>query len=504
MNPNSQKQIRELTPRLRDYKTTAALGELNSLSKTTLYTSSVISNEVDIKFKEWQSEKTISFAADLLNSAIIVNDINTAKQASDFILSSKENVNSSLINLAKSILSADTNVKQDRTMLNNEILRKSISEYKIKLKKYPQNAIGWCELARLYTFIKQYDKAELALKKALILSPNNRFILRTAIGFYTHLNDPEIAKFVLNKSILLPSDPWLIANDIVLSDILDYRSKYIRDGKRHIESNNFSNKNLTELSSALATIELTKGSMKKAKKLYSISLKDPTDNTLAQAMWAKDRSKNIIENEHIEKIDIPFDFEAKFYVYRQTGELDKSLIEIDRWINDQTFSKDPYSWGSYVASVGLRKYNVAIKILHKGLEFNPNDFTILNNLVFSYANLGDINQMNYYYNKLTNVYNNDKAGDNDVVFFATSGLFFYKSGNIELGRKGYESSIKISKEKNNKNAEILAKIYLAKEEFLQNTDEKYKFFDDAIKLSEYISEIEIVNEINYLRTLFNR
>lgn len=502
MNLSNNNNPREIVPRIRDYKTTAALGELDAISKSSKQLNMKLQNGNEIlrKYDEWKKGKSISFAADLLNSAIVSSEKEIAREVATFILSI-DNENIILLkNLANSVLEDEANFITDKPMQNFDVMKK-IRELKQNLVLYPKNSIAWCELSRLYILLRQYPNAENSLLNAYRINPNNRYVLRMAVGLFVHLNEPEKAKFYLNKSDLLKYDPWLMANDIVVSGMIEKTSRYINEGKRLIESQNLSDKSLTELSSVLATIEMSNGKRKKAKQLYRLSLSDPTENSLAQALWAFQVADNIVEFENVKSIKVPLDFEAEFYKYQNAKMLDKSLIEINKWINDQPFSREAYYHGSYVAAVGLRKYSVAVNLLRRGLEYTPNDFLLLNNLTFSYLKQNDMVEAEKTYKKLMVAFNNDNSISNKIVFLATTGLLNYKLNRSQIGRDFYEEAIKLAKQTKYKNAEVLCKIYLATEELLLDSSECTQYFNDAVDSSLGIDEIEILNELDFLKTL---
>ncbi len=53
-----------------------------------------------------------------------------------------------------------------------------------RLHSYPENAIAWIDLARAYTILGHIDAGRRAIKIALSLTSENRFVLRSAARFF--------------------------------------------------------------------------------------------------------------------------------------------------------------------------------------------------------------------------------------------------------------------------------------------------------------------------------
>ena len=68
------------------------------------------------------------------------------------------------------------------------------------------------------------QKAERAIRAALQLAPNNRFVLRSAARFI-HIGEPEIARTLLVGAEAIQSDPWLMASEIAIAEFLGKPSR---------------------------------------------------------------------------------------------------------------------------------------------------------------------------------------------------------------------------------------------------------------------------------------
>ena len=147
--------------------------------------------------------------------------------------------------------------------------------------------------AVFYTIIGQEEKAKRAIKNALFLAPENRFVLRSMARFFVHLGEEGIAfaHDTIKRSQITKHDPWIIATEISLATLRQRSSTLAKSGLQLVESGLFHPFNISELASSLATLELKNGKIKNSKKLFINSLTSPNDNSLAQAEWASQEAK---------------------------------------------------------------------------------------------------------------------------------------------------------------------------------------------------------------------
>ena len=150
-----------------------------------------------------------------------------------------------------------------------------------KLNAYPRNPILWTNLARLYTSLGVQDKATRAMRVALSLAPENRFILRAASRLCLHQGEPEEAHQILLRAPNLTADPWLLAAEIATASARGKTSRLVKTGRNLLESPRHSPFDLSELASALGTLEIMEGNRRAAHRLITVSLGKPTENSIA-------------------------------------------------------------------------------------------------------------------------------------------------------------------------------------------------------------------------------
>jgi Tfp pilus assembly protein PilF len=493
--PNDKK--RNVIPRWRDFKQTIELGELKSITNPKKKLELNVQSPFHAsKIQDWQTDRSVKRAIELLNSSIIFEDQENSLNTATFLKSSKES-SAPLKKVAEQIMyptDFDTTFEQ---LLNLEEFDKVIGG-KIKhlrkcLDHNPYNSISWIELARLFLIIGKEQAAERCILVATQLAPDNRYISRIGSRFFTHTGDYKKAKQILKANIAFKADPWLVSADIGISSLADKSSFNIKIGRELVASQNYSAFDLNELFSALATEELNSGNNKNSKRLFNESLVSPNDNSLAQAVWARSHIGDLNLNQGV------FDrtrnvFEAKarqFFNGKSWGPAYSSIVQ---WFIDQPFSSDPAVFGSFIATSLLEKYDEGIKICKYGLKSTPNDFTLLNNLTFAYLKNNNIKEAQQTFAR---IHSEGLADQQRVVYLATKGLLHYKMGQLESGEALYNEASVLAARTKNKKLQLLADVYhlIAKTEL--DHDEQ-----NILKLDRLVKELEPMDVV-YLKDLVN-
>ena len=143
---------------------------------------------------------------------------------------------------------------------------------------------------------------------------------------------------------------------------------------------------ITELASAIATLELNAGDNRKARKLFHQSLVEPTDNSIAQVEWASQKISNLtLERRHL---NAPLSYEARALDFYLEGKWSETYTECVSWLNDEPYSTRPTVLGTFIASVALQNFSEAAQLARRSLKANPNSQLLLNNLTFALVSAG--------------------------------------------------------------------------------------------------------------------
>jgi tetratricopeptide (TPR) repeat protein len=413
--------------------------------------------------RAWGENKTLSFATDLVSSAFVVGLPDAAREAAKLVLDDKWGAGEIAKRIARSLLSApsESTASESPRRPGQDDLYSEIHLNRQTLQKDPRNPLVWLDLARTYTILGVKTKAEQALVAALNLAPHNRYVLRSAARFFIHGDDPQHAHQILLGANKTRFDPWLLAAEIAVSCIVDRPSRLVRTAKAMLDSGHFHPSHLSELSSALATLELVYGNAKKSRGLFRQSLVAPTDNSVAQFRWAGQHVGGLeLERRYLET---PFSFEARAWEELKAKKWQASLSETWNWFFDQPFSVRPVLLGSFLALTMMEDFVEGEKILRLGLVSNRNDPIVLNNLTFALASQGKEKEAGKILSRIDYFALKEQE---KVVITATKGLLEFRRGNPDLGRKLYLDAIADAKDPWGKQYRIRASAYLLQEEMI--------------------------------------
>ena len=473
------KEKRNVIPRWRSFKDTVALGELARAPK--VLPSPPRDEQLARRLWEWSRNRTIWHAADLVGCAFVLRRPEVAKEAAEFILSTK-NSPAAAASLASRLLNQKARPTRPQiTAAHGDVreVRGVIHLARQRLQEDPRNAIQWVDLALQYTVLGMDEQADRAINIATSLGRNNRFILRAASRFHVHHGDVERAHSLLKNAPSTRNDPWLLAAEIALAAAAGLPSGFARLGRRLLDDESINPTHLTELASELATLELSYGKVRNAKKLFRRSFTGANENSLAQAEWAWQQVSG--HQLDMSGFDVPYDFEAQAWHAFQIGAWDLALANSKSWLVDQPFSRRPAILGSYVASSILEDYRAAAEISERSLLPNPTDPILLNNLAFAYANLDQLNDAQAALDKV----DKRKATGYDLICLtATQGLVYYRQGRVEDGRNLYRQALRLAEQSKNAMYYAEALIHLALEEIRSGSDYAKGAVDAAQKAAE--------------------
>ncbi len=197
------------------------------------------------KIEDWKRNRSLSFATDLLGEALIICDKSSDTIAAvDFVLKPDSGASYAAKSLASRIHKIVQQpprpaVDQPPIILDKDDFKLQIHETRQRLRRTPDNALAWSDLSYAYGSIGLNDDAWRAMRIALALAPNNRYLLRSAVRLLMHAKKPDRALHLLRSSDPLQSDPWLVAAEIAVSNRIDKAPKTIRASKRLLNSGNF-------------------------------------------------------------------------------------------------------------------------------------------------------------------------------------------------------------------------------------------------------------------------
>jgi tetratricopeptide (TPR) repeat protein len=490
-----QNTVRRIVPRWHSFAEARDSAELDPI---TLSTSPKAETTEFLQSKEeqWRSSKELFFALDLLNAANVLGVSPGAKEAAEFVLRQREGVTPIARKIARRILGKSEPVSDETSLVSGrQASGQLIKETKERRILEPRNAFVWSELARLYALIGLPEQARRPMQIAIILAPQNRFIIRSATRFFLHINEPDRALSLLRSSEYTAHDPWLMAAEIAVSSVLEKTPRFVKEARAAKDNKNIDPLHISEMAAALASLEMWAGNDKRATKTFMESLTRPTENTLAQVVWAANMVG--LSKLPFDQFKVPNAFEAQALDARSKSDWKNAIIHCDKWATAESFSSRPYSIASSIATSLLGEHADAELIAKMGLMTNPAHPGLLNNIAFAQAEQGKPNEAAETLNRV----DLKKANTiGRICLLATSGLISFKLGKPEDGRASYEAAISLAHRLGMLEIKATAQMYLARElaktggtgfhELLEAGSEKLKASSDpfARALAKVISE----------------
>ena len=430
---------RQAIPRCLDYSTACALGLLRIIKKQEqAQEKEVLSSRTR---QEWQNSPSLATAVDLVAEALIVKKFESdeAIKAAQHILREAPASSRLIRDLANHFLEKPSSGKIELSSETQiDFRRERIASLKKSVRLYSVNPLAWSDMALSYATLGQAEKARLAMEVALSLGKNNRLILRSAARCFMHMEEPDRAVSILNRSGLCPYDPWIASAEIAISESTGLRSKCVSKAKHLIQDDNLTHFSRSELVVGIGTMELKNGAARRAKTLLRQGIHDPTENALAQAEWMAIQLGTDIGNIAQLGDKVPASYEAQaryFYFNKQFAD---SLKASEMWSRYQPLSSRPIILSSFLAAVCLNDDAEALRILNSSTPAQRNDPLVINNYAFSLARSGEITAA---VQALSKVNFHDLSYHQKLVFSATQGLISFRTGDVERGRELYSTVV---------------------------------------------------------------
>lgn len=390
--------------------------------------------------QDWQKNPNIANAGDLIGAAIVQNGIEDAnvKAAIEYVLSHKDMSSNPLYNVACGLSGEDIPVVET---IDDLKYTQQIAHLKAILRNYPLDAICHVEIARLYLMLGQQEHAKYHMEWALRLDSNSRYVVRAAARYYLHNKDKEKAQQIVRSCQMYKRDPWLLAAEISLSQLRGTTSREIKRGIDLIESGNYSNFELTELCSAIATEEMINGAFTKSRRLFNKSLIAPNDNSVAQAQWVNENNNMQLERMGIVQVPEKF-WEANAYRYFAHEDYERSLECSKQWVCQEMFSTRATMYAYRIAATYMQNMEEGEKILRDSIRTNKENNLLLNDYAYTLALNGKPEEAAKQISKVK-----IEGEDNFEVMIcatATKGLVAFRLHDTEKGHQLYREAIELS------------------------------------------------------------
>jgi Flp pilus assembly protein TadD len=493
-----EKQPRDVIPRWRPFEIAShSDGELSS-ARVSANPEVTEADEAAFErvLEAFETDQSIWQAGDLIVMAKTLGHDDVALRVAAFVEKHRQVATPTLTHIADDLL----NPVRDR---NEGTARTRIHRLRARIAAFPQNAIAWSDLALNYTLEGQFDQAQRAMRAAIQVAPNNRFILRSAARFYIHQNDLERAHTLLARADATPNDPWLLAAEIATARSAGTTSRFMRRAHDFLEGHTFQERHLSELASAVGTTEGDSPTARRLaiRRLISKSLVDPTENSVAQAQWhatntgfAPAFDKN---SESRGMLQAHLVYEGQAWQAYIEGDFDTALLQARRWLDDQPFSSRPAILASQIALLPGMDARLALMIGERAVTPNPHDTVLWNNVAYARAMLGDIDGAN---DAIRKIRLRDLDPSERLYVGATKGAIAFRSGRPSEGRDLYIAAMDEFSDAGGKRFDfplyVLAFAHLAYEEAVAKTPEADEFLTAITAIGEKIKRADLTRVIS--------
>lgn len=482
-------QDRQVIPRWRYYRQALRTGEL-------LHAANARSSNLEIKYdlsdierrvEDFKNTPNVTTATDIVETAIVA-DVGDVLSEAAKLLESVKSLPPAIRQIAKRAVSPNEDIipgsYSDQLASPALDARAIVRELKAAIERFPGVAYLWVDMARAYSALGQSRKASHSLAVALFLAPSDRFVLRSAARHEIHTDNADHAVWLLRKNTdLLRSDPWVAAAEIAASAVAHESQHYLKRSRGFLARSQRSPFEVSELASAIATVELEAGADKAARKLFRESLRSPNDNSLAQAQWGSRRLTGLVIPQSAME-EVPFSYEAMTLSAVERMDWQAALAKCRDWMLDEPYSGVPSSGGSFYAMTALDDPVQAEKFARAGLVSNPGDLVLTNNLVVALASQGHVAEARKYMSML-HPPRDDKPGLAMVT--ATQGLVEIHDKHFEDGIALYRTALEIAQSERLRRTHCLILLHLA---------DSLKGYDQSAAAEPYVAALPAVKQLN--------
>jgi hypothetical protein len=445
---------------------------------------------------DWKVRPGVSVASELVCAAWTLGLDSAAVNAAEFVLAQNSapplarDIATLYLRLSALLPNAKSKGESDRIPspgsrpilpLDLRLFFLEIHKIRRQLSQYPRNPVLWCNLSRLYTTLGEREKAEYSMRVALALACENRYVLRAASRLYLHHGEGDRAHWLLARSGELVSDPWILSAEIATASAIGKTSRQVKNARKIVAAGRHSLFHLSELSSALGTLDAKAGNRKSSRKLVHLSLRRPSENSIAQAHWLS-RSLNLIQVDEVDQKESP---EANAWHSWVNADWETAMIAGRRWQEGQPFSSRPAAFCSHLAIEVLEDFPLAVQTAEFGLRSNPEDFHLRNNLAFAFAARGELDMARV---ELKKAALNAQDPERLTILAATKGFIAFRSGFAREGRFFYNSAISAAGIHRFEKWGAIARIHLGLESLRINEPDGEQLRNEALERAAILSE----------------
>ncbi|PSR15142.1 hypothetical protein C8255_23295 [filamentous cyanobacterium CCP3] len=406
----------------------------------------------------WQNDSSVSNAEEFLSVSLVAQKVGdrSVVDAAHKIVSSK-NSSMGIIAIAQALTSGSPFSSISDDFLEQANLQIGIQKKKKLLEEHPRDSLLIMELALAYTNLGQFAAAENLVNRAVSLTPNSRFVLRSTARFLCHRNKPDEALSLLQRSPRIDSDAWIKSAELAIAGLIQAPIQNWRKSRALAADTSLPPRDRSELISEIATLEFASGARRAGLKQVRNAVEDPTENAIAQIAFLSGETNNFSIEDVLH--DISGSMEAQSLDFYRKGQLKSAFEACLAWRKVEPFSIRPAVFGSFLSTTKQNSVDLGIELAKNGLRSNPGHPILLNNLAVLLAYKGDVaNAAKYAEQSRSN-----SPFKNDIAGLATRGLINFRQGRHEEGNRFYEMAIEKAIDQREMDMALRAYAFLSRE-----------------------------------------
>ena len=482
MQFDSRGTVRNIIPRWRPVIRSINLGEAWRADKREETPEVVESHQLGLTraLDEFRRHRTAPYAAEVVAAAVVVGVPKKGERAARFLDRYEGNV---FVN-RRLIDSCLGRASVDETPMSGT--KGDIRAFRVAGPYVRRGGFAWLDLALAHASCGQYSKAKQALTVARgLVGASNRLVLRAEARLCQHMGEPDRSLAALRRDPnLLLADPWLMAPEIGLSQLVGKHSRLLRRARSTLEHGDQPPFEISELAAAVATAEQAAGKHRFARKLFRLAVVKPAALGLAQTVWAAREVDQLIRVPDAQAIRESAEACARDALAQLRWQ--EAQTACKAWHQEEPFATTPVIILSSLLSTHLDDHEGAIKAADSGLLANPRHPSLLNNRAFALATIGRLNEAEANIREIKSEGTNQNV-TNQICTTATLGLIALRRGQSGEGEQLYRKAMRMAHDAQNTDLAARAGIYLLREAYLAGLSHLVK--DDTVLNTVYAKGI---------------
>lgn len=470
-------RCRQVIPRWNSADAAAALGQRSTPKRVAI--SARAEKSLRAARQDFERCKSEAAATEYLQTARMLGveeDVFARNLEASFPRLSKAADRIALLSDSENAIASSAQIGQriadHRIVDHREIAAQRVHQLRRVLATASDRPLSWSELARQFLILGEEKKARRAMHAALKLAPSNVYLTRCAVRLLTHLDEHATAAKLLQRDGGATHNPWLMAADVAIAASMGKTSRNMKRALDILALNRDNVYQLSELASAVGTVELDRGSRKHGKELIRRSLIAPTENSLAQAQWCVSNGESLAIPDTA--WNVPSSHEALAFAAHSAVDFQSMVDACVAWFAEEPFSSRPGALASTACFVpNLRAISMALATA--ALRYAPDSVQLLNNRAVCLAYAGDPSAA---FSDIITAINTPEFGSHGVAL-ATLGLIGYRSGDQSLGSDCYRKSVTLFKHVGDVESALRASVHWALEEARYDREAGDKLFSDV-------------------------